>query len=211
MKEKIEKLQNLPEQQKKIILFSILGVLGLILLVIWVLIARNRIPAIRDALANEGLFPGMPQQEQLPAVSEEGKNWQTFSSTAYDFQISYPKNWYINAQIPADVYISPVSPAEGEMPFASSSLQIIVESVPAGISLDELVKNIYKKLDVSYVQEPVTIGGAAGLQVKTVCEGVGCGAPEWYTLNNNTLFHFYSGLGYQSTFDEIVSTFKFSK
>ena len=49
-----------------------------------------------------------------------------------------------------------------------------------------------------------------GIKFVTICDGVGCGNPEWFVIKNNILYHFASNLLDTEICEKILSTFKFT-
>ena len=153
--------------------------------------------------------------ELFSIISEdETASWKTYRNEEYGFEIKYPKDWYIYANNPSDVFIQLTkeelgSSIPGPHPDA---FEIEVKSITLNTTLLQAIQwrlDEIKKAGISFTQENIKIGRKDGLKIITICEGVGCGAPEWFVVNGNYLYHLDSNLGYSNIFDEILSTFKF--
>ena len=138
---------------------------------------------------------------------DETADWQTYWNEEYGFEVKYPEDWHSYVSNPANIYLQPNEEIPGSIPGShASALEIKTNLISRGISLTEVIKS---KLKFDFKQEKINIGGADGLRVETICEGLGCGVPEWFVIEGDYLYHFNSNLGYSKIFDQILSTFKF--
>lgn len=118
-KEFINKLQNLPEKQKKIILWSIVAVLGLILGFIWFKMAIIRFAKIEESMKKIEL-PGIeipniqPTKMTVEEIKDQTVNWETYTNDKYGFEIKYPSDWVETKNIFSD---------DPDMVFCPSALQ----------------------------------------------------------------------------------------
>lgn len=139
--------------------------------------------------------------------------WTIYRNEKYGFEIKYPKDWYVYTVSPAEVYLQPDEEQPGNIPGPhASALTITVTPVSLGVHLLDAIETQKKEegnAGIKFVSEETEIGGTKGLKVKTTCEGVGCGAPEWFVMKGNHLYHFDSNLGYIPAFDQIISTFRY--
>jgi len=139
----------------------------------------------------------------------EISSWKTYRNEKYDYEVKYPMGWFSYTDDPADIYLQSEKDAPDLIPGPRArGLEIKVDLISPGNSLVQAIKNELPE-GINFTQEKVNIGGISGLKIKTTCEGLGCGAPEWFVIKDNYLYHFHSNLGYTSTFDRILSTFKF--
>ena len=87
LKEMLEKLRNLPEHQKKIILFSIVGIAALALGSLWVLSVKNSIYKMQKE------FQTIPVPSvQMPDIQIPSDIIQTTSPTTNIIQTTIPSN-----------------------------------------------------------------------------------------------------------------------
>ena len=140
-------------------------------------------------------------------------NWKNYTNKKYEYSISYPSNWFIYNSNESDVFIQndKEGPPDSIPGPHASAFEIEVTSLKSGDSPEQEIKKDFEQAGVAFTKEAFNIGGVEGTKAISNCDGVGCGAPEWFVAKNNTLFHFNSNLGYDEVFDKILSTFKFIK
>ena len=157
--------------------------------------------------ANDILF-NKSEQAQVDVFS----GWKTYTNTKYGFEMKYPSDWYLYAGNQSDVFFQPTKEINGGIPGPhANALEVKVEAYSSQKSLDSVIKDKFAQAGISFTKNSYEIGGISGLKVIFQCEGVGCGAPEWFVTKGNNLYYFNSNLGYSKTFDQILSTFKFTK
>lgn len=148
-----------------------------------------------------------------PTPKDETADWKTYKNEEYAYEIKYPKDWFIYTQSPLDVFIQPTKEEPGSIPGPhADAFELKVKPVASNLTLLQAIQwrlDEIKKAGIDFTQENAKIGGNNGLKIKTVCEGVGCGVPEWFIINSSYLYHFNSNLGYSNIFDKMLSTFKF--
>ncbi len=218
----IKKLQGLPDKQKKIILWIIVAVLGIIMAFFWFNSAAKRISKLGEGFKDIKL----PQIEnRIPAVETEQKNetadWKTYTNEKYGFEIKYPNKWYFKeierGIVEGGIYFSQYLPEEesGGTVFTNESLNISINQPAPQDSLLEFIEN-YLNLSASikFEIENIKIDGIDAIKIKVVCDGVGCGNPHWFVIKNNNVYIFSSGLSSKNEIDiyeKMISTFKFTK
>ena len=211
----LEKARGWPEQKKKIVLWTIVGVLAVVMGFFWIRGAVNNFSKIGESIGNIELpkmdTSGMPTLPSLDILNTE--NWQTYVNSEYGYQMTYPKGWFVDSLNPSDVYISP-EPPEDKVAFSAEAMQIAVTNIGDDSSLQKEVSNRLEKIGVDFTEKNMEIGGQSGLMIVTICEGVGCGSPEWAVVKNGNLYYFTLGLDSSKQgpiFNQMLSTFKFAK
>ena len=90
IKQFVTYLQNLPENKKKIILWVIVSILGVILISIWFKVTVNRLSKIGE---NFGESPFLQIEIPINQISTPTANWQVYKNDEYSFEINYPSDW----------------------------------------------------------------------------------------------------------------------
>lgn len=151
-----------------------------------------------------------PSPEDLAKI--DTSNWKTYTNKDYGYEIKYPSDWYLYSDDISDVSIQPNKEVSGGVPGPhADAFEIKVTSVGNGKSLSEIAKAGYDQAGINFIKKSVMIAKIEGLETTSDCDGVGCGAPEWFVVMDNKLYDFKSNLGYSMTFDKILSTFGFVK
>lgn len=102
----LEKLRALPDQQKKIILWVVVGILAVVMGFFWVMSAINNLSKIGENVGNIQLPEIETPKTETPASETAG--WKTYTNTEYGFEIKYPENSNLKeiATSPAiDIYL----------------------------------------------------------------------------------------------------------
>ena len=100
----IEKLQNLPEHKKKIILWTVVVILGLVMGVFWFQGFIKTLSNIGGQMQNIKIpqinTSGMPSLNILQTTTPGNENvvvqnadWKTYTNSKYGFEIKYPLDW----------------------------------------------------------------------------------------------------------------------
>jgi hypothetical protein len=143
-------------------------------------------------------------------------SWKTYASVKYSYSIKYPANWFLyggdsslNIQETEDKSTPDSVPGQYSNAF-EVSVKPTTPSETINDAVNERIKEINSK-DIGFYQRPETIGGQSGIELIPICDGLGCGNPDWLVIENGNLFTFESNLGYTKTFDTILATFQFTK
>jgi len=140
---------------------------------------------------------------------DETADWKTYTNEEYGFELKYPNGWFLYED-GDNVYFQPDEEVEGNIPGPhASALSVRIEKLSEDENLEQKIKTDKNRAGMEFEQSKIMIGGENAFLVKSICEGVGCGSPEWYFVKDEYLYSFNSNLGYSPAFDRIISTFKF--
>lgn len=104
IREFIVKLQNLSDKQKKIVLWTIVVVLGLIMGFFWFRATMNRISDLGDEFGNIQ-FPSI-EAPLIETLESETAGWKTYKNDEYGFEFKYPEDLKIKDNIIGKIYVS---------------------------------------------------------------------------------------------------------
>lgn len=104
----IIRLQGLNDSQKKIILWSVVGVLGVIMAIFWFKSTLNKLENINVDLSGfqidtESVVGTKTSQSwddltsQINEIAAGTEDWQTYTNEEYGFEIKYPQDWIIGS------------------------------------------------------------------------------------------------------------------
>lgn len=181
---------------------------------VWYFIENKPIECTQEAkLCSDGSYVGRtgPKCEfaECPIVEDETANWKTYTNMGYVYEIKYPVDWYVYTSNPEDVFIQETKEEADNIPGPHADAFEVKISVSKGQSLNKIIEDQGAQAGIKYNISNVKIGEIDGIKAVSICDGVGCGAPEWMLIENGILYHFKSNLGYSVIFDQILSTFKF--
>jgi len=94
----VEYLRGLDEKQKKTILWSIIGVLGVIMAFFWiksVMYKLENIEAINFNLPQIETPAIIGNNTQIENQTSLTADWQTYTNDKYGFEFKYPNNWFV--------------------------------------------------------------------------------------------------------------------
>lgn len=226
IREFITKLQNLPEKQKKIILWAIVVILGLIMGYFWINGAMNNLQKLGENVSQIKLPEIQTQSDEnnknlndLSVQNQQAtEGWKIYTNTEYGFEIKYPSDWYFReieqGIIEGGIYFSPEKPDESEtggIVFTNKALSIILAT-----SQKSLLQFAENYLNLSIVDkfeiENVKIGEENGIKIKVNCEGVSCGGPKWFIKKTEKVYIFNPNFSDKiDILEKMLSTFKFTK
>lgn len=99
-KERLEKLQNLPDEKKKAVLWTIVTILGLIIGVFWFRSATEGLYKISNEVGQINI-PKVetPSAGILGQETNQTADWKTYKNEKYKFEIKYPSDWSLREYI----------------------------------------------------------------------------------------------------------------
>lgn len=149
---------------------------------------------------------GTDEKETL----NEDTEWVSYNNEKFGYILKYPNGWYLYSDNPSDVFVQPKEENANAIPGPhSDAMEISVIKMEEDKTISDIINDQYKKAGVEFNQEPINIGGIEGFRTRSVCEGLGCGNPEWFVGNNGYLYNIKSNLGYSDIFDKIILNFSF--
>ena len=89
----LAKLQNLPEHKKKIILWTVVVILGVIMGFFWVKGFMGSLPGIENSIKLIKLPVVNNLQVNIPSIPDQTAGWNVYKNNKYSFEIKYPSDW----------------------------------------------------------------------------------------------------------------------
>ena len=186
----VGKLQNLPENQRKTIFFTIIAILAVILLILGVKLTLNDISKIGASLQSaeipkfnstylqdntpDAVVQNTSPVDQTKTVADQNPAWQIYKNEKYGFAINYPEDWKVDSNQTNDLHLWLQKQVFQEV----ASLHIEVASQTAGIkTTQEGVSYITSQMKDILKQERIKIGEVQGHEViglicTQVCRGL---------------------------------------
>ena len=107
----IQKLQSLSDKQKKIVLWTIVVILGLVMGLFWIKSTMNRLSDIGKDIGQIE-FPQLENPlAEIPEIqisSDQTDNWETYTNNEFSFEIKYPKDAFfqeVSTSSAIDIYV----------------------------------------------------------------------------------------------------------
>ena len=92
----LEKLRKLTDVQKKVILWTIVAILAIILGFFWVRGAINSLQKVGDGIGQIDLPQfQLPKMSNIPVLNSQTDDWKIYTNEEYGFEIKVPNNWII--------------------------------------------------------------------------------------------------------------------
>ncbi|MEK7541138.1 MAG: hypothetical protein AAB529_02810 [Patescibacteria group bacterium] len=193
-REFILKLQGLPDKRKKIIMWIIVAVLGIIMVFFWFDSAAKRVSKLGEGLKKIEL----PQIEnQIPDVKTEKKDetadWKTYTDDEYGFEFKYPADYSV------------IVPGDSQYEQGGSQWTVFSDKSKGGFVFNTM-KTSDLNIDSNQIIGTTNIGGVEGEIIisKGACYDI-------FVEKGKITFIFTDCQKDKTVFNQILSTFKFIK
>ena len=230
----LEKLRALSDQQKKLVLWTIVSVLAVIMGYFWITGAINDISKVGQAAKSISLpkinLPSVPDILQTTSPSnqvavssssaaDQTVNWKTYTNNGYGFEIKYPSDLTKKEDSSNTNYVfTTFEDGNNEYPFW----------IYAGNSEEKNISQIINPKLSDYTEiknDKISVGGTEWITIEGInipSEGIGESGSvlSAYTKQGNFTYIFQcincnkdlfgnDGLNKKAIFDQMISTFKF--
>ena len=95
-KKYLEILRALPDSRKKIILWTLVVILGLVMSYFWIINALNVLQNIGQSISNikvPGIEKPTLENKNIETKADEKIQWKKYKNIQYNFEIEYPLDW----------------------------------------------------------------------------------------------------------------------
>lgn len=227
IKEFITKLQNLPESKKKIVVWTIVIVLGLVMGFFWIRGAMNSLQKLGES-TNKIELPEI----QTPTENSDAQtaDWKTYTNTEYGFEFKYPEDWALEDSFVGgqdnflDIHIRNVSISDDDPAcdegFIGSEMQVGKTKNPKEdfkLAVENFIRTDWMGPEGSIIKE-LTINGHLYLEIYPSGADTQCESITYFIEQNE---NYYTRLSWANHIDKqkesseilekMISTFKFTK
>jgi len=220
----LEKLQSLSDSKKKATLWVIVGILAVAMGFFWTKTTINRLSTMPGEIQSIK-FPeiNMPEGFEMPSLDNLKTitaDWKTYTNIKYGFEVKYPSSFSAKEDVSKVGYISVAINDGVEDPFV-----IYVGDTKAG-GINDILNP--KSSDYNEIKNgKITVNDISWNTIEEndiPVEGVGAVASNLYAyvakggtiyvfrcINCNADMFGIDGVSKKAIFDQIISTFKFTK
>lgn len=169
----LEKLRGFSDTKKKIILWTVVIILGLVMGFFWVKKASEGISKIGES-AKSIKFPEveLPNMPDIGTLIDPTVDWKTYTDKQYGFEIKYPSD-LVEQKIEAGTTLLATTKIEPDISY------YFTISIIKNYKVNQIVSNIKDA-------EEINIGGHSGYKYFYI-EGVGTSGVAIFQVGNNAL------------------------
>jgi len=217
----LKRMQDLPEDQKKIILWLVVGILAVAMGFFWVRTAFKNFSEMGEGIQNIKIVEIETQDTPQIEVNNNAADWKIYKNDKYNFEVGYPSDW-IFREYDSGVAFSPLDNSTGVEPINIGFYNR--GSTYCKISFDDYVRiagpaEIQNFESLNTIVNGISYNGVEIYQVRwnyTDMQGVGqISLPITYIETNEELCGsieaFLNDNNYSDIYNKIILTFNLIK
>jgi hypothetical protein len=210
----LQKLQSMPESRKKIVLWTIVGILAVVMGLFWVKGSMDKLSRLNVQIPNlelpENSILDTTSPSDQPAFMQQNQttDWKTYTNNQYGFEIKYPRNGKCEF----------LEVKKQEPDFTYGRIELVIENSQS-LDLSHFVDEFLLKNTENWTiekKENITVVDNQAIRIGYRFGGLNRYGEAVFIENNQNIYLIgFTGGAFECSepqiFDQMLSTLKFTK